>query len=56
MSSKTVGIRTGHSCEYVFVCVFCVCVCATPVPKDVGLTVSAVMSAGGQRAFLDRAA
>ena len=29
----------------------CVCVCATPVPKDVGLTVSAVMSAGGQWTF-----
>ena len=24
------------------------CVCVTPVPKDVGLTISAVMSAGGQ--------
>ena len=32
------------------------CVCANPVPKDVGPTISAVMSAGGQRAFLDRAA
>ena len=29
----------------------CVCVCATPVPKDVGLTISAVMSAGGQWTF-----
>ena len=36
--------------------VVCVCVCATPVPKGVGFTVSAVMSAGGQRAFLDCAA
>ena len=40
----------------VCVCVGCVCVCATPAPKDVGFAVSAVMSAGGQRAFLDRAA
>ena len=44
------------ACGCVCVCVgvgvwVCVCVCATPVPKDVGSTIFAVMSAGGQWTF-----
>ena len=38
----TVSLMSGSCCGR------CVCVCATPVPKDVGLTIFAVMSAGGQ--------